>query len=441
MGGSSGSVNTSSLGPKPQEGQQLDFATLRGQGEDTFQRLANTLGNNTYAQGAWQASEESRQRADRLAQMAEEMSGVADAGAAGVSRYADPTDRASLAAQQAVDAAAGRVEGSAGALGSLAGRINYDPTAIEAELERQAIGDLSLGRTLTPEEQRDAQQSARAAFSARGLGTSMGSSAAEILNRDRFASARQDQRRQFAQGVNAANQDARLARLGLGGQLFGQQGNLFSTGGQLRGDAGRIRLAGLGQSADIMTNAGNMRMQGRAQAANTMDAAGRLALANSQNINAISPYTQALQGGGYSQGLGLAGNTASFNTNMLETRRNSWMNNNAAMQGASMQAGAMRDAGMMGMFGEIGGSIFSDKRMKTDIKPVGKAGNVLGLTAYEFRYKGDKEKHVGFMAQDVKKVLPEAVEEVEHKGKKRLTIKPVVIGAAIAEQLSQAKAA
>jgi hypothetical protein len=143
----------------------------------------------------------------------------------------------------------------------------------------------------------------------------------------------------------------------------------------------------------------------------------------------------------FSNSLAQSGNVASFNTNMGMNLRNSALNNNAAMQGAAMQAGAMRDAGMMGMFGQIGGSIFSDKRMKADIKPVGKAGNVLGLTAYEFRYKGDKEKHVGFMAQDVKKVLPEAVEEVDHKGKKRLTIKPAVIGAAIAEQLSQAKAA
>jgi hypothetical protein len=345
------------LGEKPPEAQQLDFNALRGQGEDTFQRLANRLGGNTYAQGAWQASEESRLRADRLSQMAEEMGGVADAGAAGVSQFADPTNQASLAAQQAVDATAGRVEGSAGALGSLAGRINFDPTAIEAELERQAIGDLSLGRTLSPEEQRDAQQSARAAFAARGLGTSLGSSAAEILNRDRLATARQDQRRQFAQGVNAANQDARLARLGLGGQLFGQQGNLFATGGQLRGDAGRIRLAGLGQSADIMTNAGNMRMQGRANAANTMQAAGNMALQRSQLINSISPYTQALGGGGYQAGLGLAGNTATFNTNMLESRRNAYMNNMASMQAANMQAGASQNAGMMGMIGGIGGGI------------------------------------------------------------------------------------
>jgi len=102
----------------------------------------------------------------------------------------------------------------------------------------------------------------------------------------------------------------------------------------------------------------------------------------------------------------------------------------------------------MNMIGNIGSSIFSDKRMKKDIKPLGSAGKVLGLTAYEFKYKeqgaGSGEpgaKHVGFLAQDVKKVLPEAVEEVNYRGKKRLAIKPAVIGAALAQELTQAKAA
>jgi hypothetical protein len=267
------------------------------------------------------------------------------------------------------------------------------PNAIEAQLQRDAESELALGRSLSPEQQREASQSARAAFAARGLGTSMGSSAAEILNRDAYGTARQDARRGFAANVNQMDLARRQRRIGLAGAY----GDLdpFRQGMQ--------PAFGLGMQT-LSTTAG--------QAGQT-----------------------------FGRSLQQAGNVESFNLNMLSGNRNSALNNNAAMQGASMQAGAMRDAGMMGMFGQIGGSIFSDKRMKTDIKPVGKAGNVLGLTAYEFRYKGDKEKHVGFMAQDVKKVLPEAVEEVDHKGKKRLTIKPAVIGAAIAEQLSQAKAA
>jgi hypothetical protein len=267
------------------------------------------------------------------------------------------------------------------------------PNAIEAQLQRDAESELALGRSLSPEQQREASQSARAAFAARGLGTSMGSSAAEILNRDAYGTARQDQRRGFAAGVNQMDLARRQRRVGLAGAY---------------GDLDPFRQA-IGPAFGL----------------------------GSQTLSTTTGQVGNIFGGSLAQ----AGNVESFNRNLQGSMYNSAMNNNAALQGANMQAGAMQQAGMYGMFGQIGGSIFSDKRMKTDIKPVGKAGNVLGLTAYEFRYKGDKEKHVGFLAQDVKKVLPEAVEEVDHKGKKRLTIKPAVIGAAIAEQLSQAKAA
>jgi hypothetical protein len=267
------------------------------------------------------------------------------------------------------------------------------PNAIEAQLQRDAESELALGRQLTPEQQREASQSARAAFAARGLGTSMGSSAAEILNRDAYGTARQDARRGFAANVNQMDLARRQRRIGLAGAYTELDPFRQSIG------------PAFGLGASTLSN------------------------------------TTGQVGNIFGNSLQQSGNVASFNNNMGMSLRNSALNNNAAMQGASMQAGAMRDAGMMGMFGQIGGSIFSDKRMKADIKPVGKAGSVLGLTAYEFSYKGDDKKHKGFMAQDVAKVLPEAVAEVDYKGKKRLAIKPAVIGAALADELMAAKAA
>jgi hypothetical protein len=87
------------------------------------------------------------------------------------------------------------------------------------------------------------------------------------------------------------------------------------------------------------------------------------------------------------------------------------------------------------IIGGAGGGI-SDEREKTDIKPLGAVTSVLNIPAYEYRYKGEKKKRKGVMAQDVAKVLPEAVTEVDYQGKRRLAIKPQVIGAALAQELT-----
>jgi hypothetical protein len=276
-----------------------------------------------------------------------------------------------------------------------------DPTSIERRLYDDAERDLALGRSLSPEEIRDSQQSARAAFAARGLGTSLGSSAAEILSRDSYATQREAQRRQQAAAANNL----------MVGNVMNRRGMMADT--LFAGAGNSINVDPYSRALGLGLNAGQ----------------------NQQNMamNTI--------GGAYAGANQMAGNIASFNANMLDQRSNSRMNNWAAMRGAQMQAGAMNQAATMGMIGDIGSSIFSDRRMKKDIKPLGKAGSVLGLTAYEYKYKGEDEKRVGFMAQDVQKALPEAVEERTVQGKKRLAIKPAVIGAALAQELTQAKAA
>jgi hypothetical protein len=98
----------------------------------------------------------------------------------------------------------------------------------------------------------------------------------------------------------------------------------------------------------------------------------------------------------------------------------------------------MLGGGMQGL-GSIGGGFAqkSDRRLKKDIKPIGK--DPLGLTTYEYRYKGESSKspkHTGYMAQEVQKVLPEAVTEIPVNGQPRLAIKPAMIGQAIAATLA-----
>lgn len=270
------------------------------------------------------------------------------------------------------------------------------PNTIEARLQQDAEAELALGRSLSPEQMRQATQSARGAFAARGMATGNAAAGAEILNRDAYASARQDQRRGFAAGVNQMDLARRQRRVGLAGAY---------------GDLDPFRQSlgpafGLGQST----------------------------------LSTTTGQVGNIFGGSLQQ----AGNVASFNTNMAASQYNSVLNNNAALQAAGMQANATNQAGTMGMISGIGqgalgaASMFalSDRREKTEIKPLGKSGSILGLKTYSYKYKGDEKERIGVMAQDVQKVLPEAVTEVNYKGKKRLAIKPAVIGAALAEELA-----
>ena len=52
-------------------------------------------------------------------------------------------------------------------------------------------------------------------------------------------------------------------------------------------------------------------------------------------------------------------------------------------------------------------SFFSDRRLKEDVRVVGKTND--GQPIYTYKYKGDPKTHMGLMAQDVEKKHPEAV--------------------------------
>ncbi len=67
-------------------------------------------------------------------------------------------------------------------------------------------------------------------------------------------------------------------------------------------------------------------------------------------------------------------------------------------------------SGISGLSKGIGAlaGLFSDARLKENIKLVGKEN---GFNIYEFNYKGLPQKYTGVMAQEVKKVRPDAVGE------------------------------
>ena len=300
------------------------------------------------------------------------------------------------------------------------------------QLESQAANDLALGRSLSAEQERDAIQAARAGAAARGMAAGNSAMAAELLNRDRYATQRENERRAFASGVlgqgTGIRQAANAAYLGrmegnasrnLQAALQNQQKNLQLglTDAQFQQSANAANFdaannrafteAGYAQQADLANQDANQRqvemnraflqnanqsginsqlargsyagqMLGQTanlygQQAGAYQNAAALGLNIANQSMANDPYMRAFApgttiGGGtlgtsanmigntYNTATQMAGNVASFNANMLDSRYNSYMNNNAALQGAAMQAGAAGQAGTMGMIGSIGGA-------------------------------------------------------------------------------------
>lgn len=78
-----------------------------------------------------------------------------------------------------------------------------------------------------------------------------------------------------------------------------------------------------------------------------------------------------------------------------------------------MQAWQQRQAGTQnllgGLFGLGAGWLASDRRVKKDIKRIGQADN--GLSIYSYRYVWGGPVQIGFMADEVAEVRPEAVAE------------------------------
>ena len=89
---------------------------------------------------------------------------------------------------------------------------------------------------------------------------------------------------------------------------------------------------------------------------------------------------------------------------LMQSNYNSQMQqHNQQQSGLSSGLFSLGSAAMKaGMFG-------SDRRIKKDIKQVGKLDN--GLPVYLFRYLGDAAYQIGLMAQDVEQVNPDAVRE------------------------------
>jgi hypothetical protein len=260
---------------------------------------------------------------------------------------------------------------------------------------------------LSAQDEREATQAARSAMAARGLATGNAGIGAELLNRDRYS------RQRAAEDINFV------------GGVMNDQTNRFATSAQLA-DQERARQLGTRQNMynfSLQTNPRLLAMGLGSPYANMTQPS--MALMGGQNVQAQYSGGQ-FSGGGFNAGGAAMGALGGAATGAMI---------GSVVPGIGTAVGAIGGGLIGGLGGGLGGGL-SDKREKTDIKKIDGPTNVIGIPAYEYRYKGERKKRKGVMAQDVQKVLPEAVAEIGYKGKKRLAIKPAIIGAALAEQLA-----
>lgn len=105
---------------------------------------------------------------------------------------------------------------------------------------------------------------------------------------------------------------------------------------------------------------------------------------------------------------------AGFNTSQIPTTDVAGIiNKNYDQRLANWQQQQAQTQSMLGgLFGLGSSFLMSDRSMKTDIRRVGTADN--GLPIYAYRYKMGGPTMLGFMADEVEEVRPDAV--VEHEG-------------------------
>ena len=231
--------------------------------------------------------------------------------------------------------------------------------------------------TLSPEEQRMAQQQAREASAQSGRIGGNAAIAAEIQNREAAKAARRQE---------------------------------------------AVSMGGLAQQQMMQTEAQRAALRGEAQAAGQ----GLYGLAQGfytqPGLSLLSQQPLSYQTGQGMLGLGMGGIKqgtpgliqpdvglnlgAAERANMLQA------------QAANAQARASYSSGLFSGLGGIaqgagaalGGFFMSDRRLKTDIEKVGKTN--AGLPIYTYKYKGDNKTQMGVMAQDVEKKTPKAVKEI-----------------------------
>jgi hypothetical protein len=210
------------------------------------------------------------------------------------------------------------------------------PSGIETALAQQAQSELSLGGQLTNDQRREADQSVRAALSARGMAGGTAGAVSEVLNRQGMSDARLQQRRQFAGGVDSMIQQRKSGDAAVANNTFNTLSAFWDPQQRLFGRSGSAvsgQVSGPNSFNPFLTSASNV---------------------GAGNQNASIAAMQANEGA-RQFGITQAWEQKAFDLNRQDTLRNQQMNNQAA-QSASRTSAFGNIAGMI--FGGLAGNGF-----------------------------------------------------------------------------------
>lgn len=106
-----------------------------------------------------------------------------------------------------------------------------------------------------------------------------------------------------------------------------------------------------------------------------------------------------------------------YGNEMTNTYANDYMKNLLGLSGIGLQAGGVlansgqygKDSKDTGAFGSFLGSILSDIRLKENIEKVYDLPNGIGVYTYNYKFDKNKKRHAGVMAQEVARLLPQAL--------------------------------
>ena len=195
----------------------------------------------------------------------------------------------------------------------------------------------------------------------------------------------------------------------------------FSRSGRLSSSAvGNAYGQAANQLSNTLSNSNaNMAYQNYNNAANRQQQAAQYApqLAAGDYTNAQQLQKAGTLQDAYNQDITNANiDRYNYNQNLPQSSLQNYINllngtagsvGNGSTSSSASYGDTTRTAQTLGTAATLASMFFSDRRLKDDIQPIGKLKN--GLIVYRFRYKGQAIPVAGVMADEVERIMPQAV--------------------------------